>query len=265
MNLEILSIGEASTTQLETFRRLPSFRKATRAMTLACASIEATCAQSEKIAKILKENPERFGLVVGSAFGELETTKDFLKTFSDTGLARPVLFQNSLHNSTSGFASIHFHFTGPVITVSHGLFAFENSLEVANLLLTQRQADLLIVTYVETVVPDLATQTAELSTVGITSKVVDLSLSVLLTTPQVCAAENLLSLGTIDDVSCHRSLGAPPPSYSSACNAGAAAVETLRDELKKKSRHANSSHPSKHEFSVSRSSDAYSRFKWSHD
>ncbi len=262
MKIEILNFGEAMPAQLEAFRMMPSFRKATRAMTLACASIANACNADPKTSTILQENASRFALVLGSAFGELETTKDFLKTFADTGAARPLLFQNSLHNSTSGFASIHFHLTGPVITVSHGLFSFEHSLEAANLLLQQRQADFVIVTFVETFLTDLASVENEPG-----RKSVDMSMSVLVTSNEALMREGLRSLGTIHDVFCRRKLKADFPTYSDTCYSESPAIERLRDEMKKSVlRHVSKcTAPTLNEFEMARSNQAESSFKWSHD
>lgn len=206
MNMKILSYGVAGAESLEPFRQKPSFRKATRAMMLACASIEAALAAQGGIRSVFETRPERFGLVMGSAFGELETTKDFLTTLADTGMARPLLFQNSLHNSTTGFASIHFSFTGPVLTTSHGIFVAEHSLELASLLLEREHCDFCLVTVFDTFLPELG------GTSGANGKREGASTLVL--SRAGCFEEaGLRAEASIQDVTCHRQIGSSKLSY----------------------------------------------------
>lgn len=125
------------------------FRKATRNMAMAYLSIEealASCPQA-------KESPQT-GFVLGTSHGEFGATRDFLVALADTGVARPLLFQNSLHNSTLGFLSLKLKVTGPAITASNHHFTGENALETAMLLLQDGQCQYCIVTGVDTLVPD---------------------------------------------------------------------------------------------------------------
>jgi hypothetical protein len=91
----------------------PAFRRATLNMALATLSCE----------KCLEALPpglprDQVSFVVATHFGEVRTTLEFLSTFHETQTPRPILFQNSLHNATLGFASIHLGLTGPAMTVS---------------------------------------------------------------------------------------------------------------------------------------------------
>ena len=52
-----------------------------------------------------------------SRHGELESTFEFLKGVSQRELARPFLFQNSLHHSTNGFTSQKFKLMGPTYSI----------------------------------------------------------------------------------------------------------------------------------------------------
>lgn len=90
----------------------PAFRKATLNMAL------ATLASDEVLKKIPDVPRDQISFVLATHFGEVATTMDFLETYRDSQLARPLLFQNSLHNSSLGFACIHLGLTGPAITVS---------------------------------------------------------------------------------------------------------------------------------------------------
>ncbi len=98
---------------------------------------------------------EDCGFVLGSCHGELEVTIDFLKTYSQTGVARPLLFQNSLHNSTSGFICMNWKISGPMLTVSHLHFTGEDAIETGMNLILQGQCRACLVTGVESRVPAL--------------------------------------------------------------------------------------------------------------
>lgn len=104
-----LKLGE-----IKNFDENPIYRRATPNMALA----NIACMQ------ILERNPsikkEDLSFVLGTAFGEVESSLKFLKTYAEEGIARPNLFQNSLHNSTLGFVTIQLGLTGPAMTVSQG-------------------------------------------------------------------------------------------------------------------------------------------------
>ena len=65
-------------------------------------------------------------------------------------LARPLLFQNSLHNSSAGMVSLHYGLTGPVITTSHPLTLSQDSLNLAELMLSSNLCSFVFVVNVET-------------------------------------------------------------------------------------------------------------------
>lgn len=89
--------------------------------------------------QILARHPDikrsNLAIVLGTSHGELEATNGFLTHLKKTGFARPILFQNSLHNSTLGFISQHFQITGSTITLSNQYFTGEKTLEMAQVLL----------------------------------------------------------------------------------------------------------------------------------
>ena len=124
----------------------PAWRKATRNMVLATMSMERAFAQIPQISKV---DRSRVALVMGSSSGELETSAEFLATWSKTKLARPLLFQNSLHNATAGFASIHFQIRGATFSLSGGSDNPEECVELASGLLNERACAVCIVTLVE--------------------------------------------------------------------------------------------------------------------
>lgn len=112
----IVSVGSFLAAELERMTPRPEWRKATRNMIMGTLSIDRALAD-------LQIDRADCALVLGSMSGELETSSEFLTSWSRQKLARPILFQNSLHNATTGFASIHFGFTGPTLSVS----SFENT------------------------------------------------------------------------------------------------------------------------------------------
>lgn len=113
---------------------------------MATASIQRALTMSEGL-KI--EGDERVALILGSGSGELEASADFLATWAKINMARPVLFQNSLHNASTGFASIQFKIVGPSFTVSAGESTPQECIEMARGLMNEDLADVCIVTLVE--------------------------------------------------------------------------------------------------------------------
>jgi 3-oxoacyl-(acyl-carrier-protein) synthase len=134
----------------KTFLQEPRYRKATRAMVMANRSVEKTLESLPR--EVVLQN---CGFILGSCHGELEVTMNFLKTMSETGVARPILFQNSLHNSTTGFVSMSLKSNGPLLTVSNLHFTGEDALETAVCLLKSQSCDFCLVTTVEARVPEL--------------------------------------------------------------------------------------------------------------
>lgn len=110
------------------------------------------------------------GVVLGTGHGELETTNEFLHHYRTTGSARPILFQNSLHNATLGFLSQSFGLVGPALTNSDHYFTGEKSLELAMLLLHQRQALYCLVIGIDALVPKLAEPLQMLYPAGVSLK-----------------------------------------------------------------------------------------------
>jgi hypothetical protein len=148
MKLHIVGMGTAEKKDLGALARLPAFRKASRNMMLAHLAVEEACLGFALPA-------EATGLVLGSSFGELALTQEFLTTFATAGIARPLLFQNSLHSATSGFLSIHRSITGPTLTVSQRFFTGEACLETASLLLEASDVSICLVVAVESWAPTL--------------------------------------------------------------------------------------------------------------
>ncbi|UYL09607.1 beta-ketoacyl synthase chain length factor [Bdellovibrio sp. SKB1291214] len=109
----------------------PSYRRATLNMALTTLTAE----------KVLQQLPagiskDQVSFVVATHFGEVSSTLEFLNTYYETQTPRPILFQNSLHNSTLGFASIQLGMTGPGMTISCDSETVKSAHEAGRHLLT---------------------------------------------------------------------------------------------------------------------------------
>ena len=149
-----MSWGLATTSDVDSLKMQPQFRKATKNMML------ATCAIKNALGDFSID--QSLSLIIGSSYGELDTTKTFLTTLAVNGIARPFLFQNSLHNATSGFITLNFGIRGPALSVSNRYFTGENALEVASLLLNSGQGLFALVVAVDSLVEDLGAGNREI-------------------------------------------------------------------------------------------------------
>jgi hypothetical protein len=107
----------------------PRFRRATTNMI-------ATTQLCEDILKLLPENfnKDHLGVIYATEFGEITSSADYLLHLKRDKISKPILFQNSLHNSTLGFTSIELKLTGPCLTVSAGKKMNEGILHTMNAL-----------------------------------------------------------------------------------------------------------------------------------
>jgi hypothetical protein len=87
--------------------------------------------------------------------GEFETTKKYYKFLGRDGMARPFLFQNSLHHSTAGMLSQTLGIRGPSATVSDHYFSGESALDLAQNFLDSAHCSTCLVVGVDTFVPEL--------------------------------------------------------------------------------------------------------------
>lgn len=148
--LAILDCTVVSLNDCENLREDPRFRKASTNMLLAFKALKNLITPW----KSLMEG-ESAGVVLGTSHGELETSKEFLKSYDQQGLARPILFQSSLHNSTLSFVAQALSFEGLALTTSNSFLSGEKALETAALLLNQNVVKLCFVLGVDSVVSDL--------------------------------------------------------------------------------------------------------------
>lgn len=141
LDLYVLATGTALNADLTKYQREPDFRKATRNMLLGFAALEPILAKNYCL--------ERAGFVLGSSFGELQATQDFLSAFANQGIARPFLFQHSLYNATLGFLALKLRMRGPSVTTSQRHFTAESSLETASILIHSGACSLCLVVNVD--------------------------------------------------------------------------------------------------------------------
>lgn len=143
--------AEELETKLKRLRGEPRFRRATRNILLAHLAIAEAMTES-------RCEPSQFsdsGFVLGSSYGEIESTKDFLKFWSQQNLARPMLFQGSLHSGTTGYLTLELAIKGPSFTVSRRALTGESALEMGMDLVQSQVVDLCVVVSVEAISVDL--------------------------------------------------------------------------------------------------------------
>lgn len=154
MSVFVLGAGTAQQAELAALAKLGEFRKATPNMMLAYSAITAALGEVTGESALPKEEP--IAMVLGSSYGELDVTQEFLATVGSTGVARPLLFQSSLHNATLGFLTLKLGITGPTFTVSSGALTGERALETAMALLEGGLTKYCLVVGVERHSPALA-------------------------------------------------------------------------------------------------------------
>jgi Beta-ketoacyl synthase, N-terminal domain len=197
MNLHIVGMGLSQDLGAEETSRLssdPSFRKATRGMMMGYAALMPLLKILDK-----KVSLEKVGFVLGSSSGELLVTTEFLKTLDTQGIARPLLFQNSLHNATLGFLALKIGLTGPTVCVSNRYFTAERSLEMASVLL-ESSAEFCIVLTVESKVPEI--EEAQRLNYPAGLALGEGAGAILLTRAENAKAYALKTLAVIDSVEC---------------------------------------------------------------
>lgn len=147
--LHVLKGQIAAKESIAPLRARPELRKATGQMLWALTAAEPC------LAPFAAKLRDRIGLVLGSGQGELETTKEYYKALARENTARPFLFQNSLHHSTTGFLAQALKLTGPAATVSDSFFTAEAAIDLASDFLSSRLCVACLVVGVDTLVTDL--------------------------------------------------------------------------------------------------------------
>lgn len=154
MNLVIVASGLSTETDIKPYLMQAAFRKASRKMILASDAVQKMISNRSDFFTSARLGD--FGLVLNSGFGEIEATGGFLKGLAETGAARPIFFQNSLHNSTTGFLAIQFGVRGPVFTVNHRTKGGDEAFEIANSLIAEDLCEFCLLVAVETVPPEFS-------------------------------------------------------------------------------------------------------------
>jgi hypothetical protein len=100
---------------------------------------------------------EGLGLVVGTGWGGLAATVDFLEGLAVRGppFGSPTAFHESVHHAPAGQISIQLGITGPALTASARELSGEASLRAAWDLLESRRASKVLVVCADEVVPAL--------------------------------------------------------------------------------------------------------------
>lgn len=149
----IAAAAWAKRAESEPLLRDPAFRKATTPMAMAWQAVAKALAQLPD--QNQQEQRRTWGLVFGTSHGELDVTKEFLVTLANKGLARPILFQNSLHHSTLGFISLRLGICGPGLTVSRHFFSGEDAVASAREMIQNGDCEVVLTVAVDAMVESL--------------------------------------------------------------------------------------------------------------
>ena len=123
--LKLISFVKKNLQDVSAELELDSNRKKSANMVLA----------SKILIELLEQTKKQFSLesvnvIFTSSEGELGQTFDFFKNLAQ-GRARPILFQNSLHNSTLGALSLELPHIASGVTLSNGDICFESAIDMA--------------------------------------------------------------------------------------------------------------------------------------
>lgn len=123
--LKLISFVKKNLQDVSSDLELDSNRKKSANMVLTSALLNELMEQTHKVIKL-----EEVNVIFTSSEGELQQTFDFFKNLAQ-GRARPILFQNSLHNSTLGALSLELPHIASGITMSNGDICFESAIDMA--------------------------------------------------------------------------------------------------------------------------------------
>jgi hypothetical protein len=123
--LKLISFVKKNLRDVSSELELDSNRKKSANMVLTSVLLNELLEQTQKKLKL-----ESVNVIFTSSEGELQQTFDFFKNLA-LGRARPILFQNSLHNSTLGALSLELPNIASGITMSNGDICFESAIDMA--------------------------------------------------------------------------------------------------------------------------------------
>jgi len=131
----------------------PNLRRATKNMVFSKRLLDKLFEVQPAHTKSISKN--RMALVLGTAHGEIGATTDYFRAYTLEQIAKPIHFQNSLHNSTLGFLSIHYQLTGPTFAVSTLNENYFGALSAAKDSLLLKECDLAIALCIDWVPPEV--------------------------------------------------------------------------------------------------------------
>lgn len=114
MRVEILKEAFCEHLELGQKNLGPEFRRATENM------IGSALVCKDVISNLTTEEKNNMAVIYASCYGEIAASFDFILSLKRDQIAKPIAFQNSLHNSPLGFLGIHLGLTGASVTVSAG-------------------------------------------------------------------------------------------------------------------------------------------------
>jgi hypothetical protein len=125
--LKLVAFAKKKFTDIEADLNDDKNRKKSQNMLLASRTVEDILNQMQNVTGFAETELD---LIFCSGEGEIEQTFEFYKNLAQNR-ARPILFQNSLHNSTLGSLSLEVPKIASGITVSNGDLSFETAIDVA--------------------------------------------------------------------------------------------------------------------------------------
>lgn len=194
------AVAQAETAALRA--DLAEFRKATQPMLFVFDAIERAL---KTLAPSVRETLTEWGVVVGVDHGELEVTKEFLCTLKSRGMARPFLFQNSLHNATLGFVSMHLGLTGPGATTCTSFFSGEDALDMACDYVRSGAAAACLAVGVEALDAEMVPAAQQL--LGARARCANGAAAVVVASEAFVRQHGLTPLARLDGIRCHRNPG----------------------------------------------------------
>ena len=98
-----------------------------------------------------REEGEKIGVIVATAFGAHVKTFDFLNDILDYGedSVSPTTFSNSVHNAAASYVSSALDIHGPTLTVTQFYFSFQYAMQLARAWLNEKRCDYILVGAVE--------------------------------------------------------------------------------------------------------------------
>ncbi len=150
--MKIIDIETLHDLDIGQYAREPQYRRATPNMMWTCHALSSLLKRNKEVVEEFKNECAYIG---GSGHGELGATEEYILLLGLQNRPKPIAFQNSLHNSTLGFATHLFGLSGPGLTVSNGWWTVEDQLHLAETLIESGVTKYCIIAVSDIVVPNL--------------------------------------------------------------------------------------------------------------